>query len=167
MISLRIYFISTCSYLKLSGVYFSLFVVINALCTHNVRAEMLWQWSYIGEDILATGTFTTSKATDSNGFYQILSITGYRNGELISGLYPNSKAIPGNEPYALDNLIRVNKQGQITLHGFGFVTISGSYANAFFTDILAKPSYMEVFTTPPNYYKERPITFSAMPFLEP
>lgn len=128
---------------------------------------MLWQWSYIGEDILATGTFTTSDAIDSYGFYQILSITGYRNGELISGLYPNSKAIPGNEPYTLDNLIRVNKQGQITLHGFGFATISRNYVNVFFTNTFSKPSYMEVFTTPPNYYKERPITFSAMPFPVP
>ena len=103
---------------------------------------------------------------DSQGFYQISSIAGHRNGELITKLYPTGSAIPGNEPYVLDNLIRVGAFGQIKMHGFGFSTVSGNHANLFFADFLVPPVYMEVFTTS-STYSELPITFSATPMVEP
>ena len=133
---------------------------------HNAKAEKIWNWSYAGSNIAASGTFTTSETMDSDGFYQISSIAGHRNGELITGLHPVGSAIPGNEPYALDNLIRIGAQGQITVHGFGFSTVSGNHANPFFADFLATPGYMEVFTTS-STYSELPITFSATPMSEP
>ncbi len=43
-----------------------------------------FQWSYTGDGVNASGTFVTDPLTD--GTYQITSITGERNGELITGL---------------------------------------------------------------------------------
>lgn len=137
-----------------------------ALSVQNAKAEKIWNWNYAGSSIAASGTFTTSEDMDSQGFYQIFSIAGHRNGELITGLHPTGSTIPGNEPYVLDNLIRVGASGQITMHGFGFSTVSGNYANPFFADFLVPPVYMEVFTTT-STYSELPITFSATPMVEP
>lgn len=142
----------------------ALFVAV--LCVHDARAEKVWNWKYTGNNIIASGTLTTSETMDSQGFYQILSIAGHRNGELIVGLYPTGGTIPGNEPYTLDNLIRTGAQGQTTMHGFGFSTVSGSHANPFFADFLATPGYMEVFTTS-STYSELPVTFLATPVSEP
>lgn len=104
----------------------------------------------------------TFKAMDSRGGYQISSIVGHRNGESIIDLYPAGGVIPGNEPYALDNLIRTGTQGQLTMHGFGFSTASGHYANLFFADFLTPPGDMKVFATLSNY-RELPVTFPVTP----
>jgi hypothetical protein len=51
-----------------------------------VRADMLWNWSYINPDakITAAGTLTTKdRAADS---YLITAITGFWNGGAITGL---------------------------------------------------------------------------------
>lgn len=140
--------------------------VIGASSVQHAQAEKIWNWRYTGSNVAASGTFTTSEAMDSRGFYQISGISGHRNGELITGLHPTGSAIPGNEPYVLDNLIRVGAPGQITMHGFGFSTVSGNYANPFFADFLATPVTMEVFTTT-STYSELPVTFSATPMVEP
>jgi len=152
--------------LILSNTVFAALMVVSALFMHNASAEKIWNWSYTGSNVVASGTFITSETIDSLGFYQISGIAGHRNGDLITGLHPAGNAIPGNELYALDNLIRIGTQGQITAYGFGFFTASGNYANAFFADSLAVPGYMEVFTTSLNY-NELPITFMATPVSEP
>jgi hypothetical protein len=141
-------------------------IVAGILWMQNAAAEKIWNWKYTGHNIAASGVFTTSETADSQGFYQISKISGHRNGELITGMHPTGSAIPGNEPYTLDNLIRIDAQGQITMHGFGFSTVSGNYANPFFADFLATPGYMEVFTTT-STYSELPIQFSATPMVEP
>lgn len=123
-------------------------------------ADTSWDWHYTGAGVDAAGTFTIRDAADAAGFHQIVAITGSRNGEAITGLYPTGAAIPGNEPYALDNLFRFGAQGQITVHGFGFATSSGGHANPYFADFLATPSYMEVFTTSSSF-SEVPVTFTA------
>ena len=143
----------------------ALFVVV-ALFVQNAGAEKIWNWTYRGGNIVASGTFTTSENVDSLGFYQISGIAGHRNGDPIKKLHPTGSAIPGNEPHALDNLIRIDTKGQITVHGFGFSTASGNYVNAFFSDSLAKPGYMEVFTTV-STFSELPVTFLATPVTEP
>lgn len=153
--------------LILLGATFAALCATSILSVQNARAEKIWNWSYMGSNISASGTFTTSEAMDAQGFYQIFSISGHRNGELITGLHPTGSAIPGNEPYVLDNLIRIDRQGQLTTHGFGFSTVSGNYANLFFADSLASPGYMEVFITSSNYSSELPVTFSAVSVLEP
>ncbi len=135
------------------------------LSAQSALADTTWHWSYSGVAIDASGTFVTSDTADASGFYEITAITGTRNGEAITALYPAGSAIPGNEPYAVDNLIRVGAQGQITVHGFGFATASG-YTNPYYADFLATPGYMEVFTTTSSF-AEVPITFSASPVPEP
>lgn len=140
--------------------------VAGALFVQNAGAEKIWNWTYRGGSIVASGTFTTSENVDSLGFYQISSIAGHRNGDPIKKLHPTGSAIPGNEPHTLDNLIRIDTKGQITVHGFGFSTASGNYVNTFFSDSLATPGYMEVFTTV-STFSELPVTFLATPVTEP
>lgn len=148
-----------------SNVFAALFVA-GSLFVHDAGAEKIWNWRYTGSNVAASGTIMTSETMDSQGFYQISSITGHRNGELITRLYPSGSAIPGNEPYVLDNLIRTGTSGQITMYGFGFSTVSGNHVNLFFADFLATPVTMEVFTTS-STYSELPITFLATPMFEP
>ena len=141
-------------------------LVAGALFVQNAGAEKIWNWIYRGGNIVASGTFTTSENVDSLGFYQITRIAGHRNGDPIKGLHPAGSVIPGNEPHTLDNLIRVDTQGQITAHGFGFVTASGNYANTFYSDSHETPGYIEVFTTV-STFSELPVTFVATPVSEP
>lgn len=141
-------------------------VVLGATAAPQAWADIVWSWSYTGTDIQASGTFTTSDAADADGFHEITAITGTRNGDAITGLYPTGAAIPGNEPYALDNLVRIGPQDQLTVHGFGFATASGGYSNPFFADFLTSPTYMEVFTTASSY-SEVPISFTASVVPEP
>jgi len=140
--------------------------VAGILFMQNAGAEKIWNWSYRGGNIVASGTFATSEDVDSLGFYQISSIAGHRNGDPIKGLHPTGSAIPGNEPHTLDNLIRIDTQGQITVHGFGFSTASGNYVNTFFADSPGTTGYVEVFTTV-STFSELPVTFLATPVSEP
>lgn len=137
-----------------------------ALAAPQAWADIVWKWSYEGVGILASGTFTTVDTADADGFYLITDISGMRNGDAITGLYPTGQAIPGNEPFELDNLVRFGPQDQITVHGFGFSTASGGYANPFYADFLSPATYMEVFTAD-NFYQELPVTFQAYQVPEP
>ncbi|MGC4060887.1 MAG: PEP-CTERM sorting domain-containing protein [Aquabacterium sp.] len=144
----------------------SAFAMACALSAAPAFADTTWHWQYTGDNIVASGTLTAADAADADGFHQITSITGTRNGDAITGLQPAGSAIPGNDPYALDNLIRVGAQGQITVHGFGYATASGGFANPYFADFLSPPAYSEVFTTS-RRFSEVPITFSATAVPEP
>lgn len=133
------------------------------------HASLLWNWSYFGQGITAFGTFNTTDVADGQGFYEILSIAGTRNGETITGLQPTGNPIPGNEPFAVDNLVRLTGS-QLTGDGFGYQTASGSYASPFFANFLATPGYLEVHSVAPfvpgafNFGpedSELPIVFSA------
>lgn len=132
----------------------------------DVSAEKLWNWRYTGSKISASGTFATAETADEQGYYQILSIAGHRNGERITGLHPTGKSIPGDEAFTLDNLVRIGPDGQVTPHGFGYATASGNYINTFYASFLAPPVYMEVFVTPASY-NEAPVKFTATPVTEP
>jgi hypothetical protein len=79
----------------------------------------LWDWSYSAPGIAASGTLTTSDTANSQGFYLITDISGTRNGETLTGLQRVGTAIPGNNGYPVDNLIRATGP-QMTSHGFGF-----------------------------------------------
>ena len=52
----------------------------------------LWDWSYSGTGVMASGTMTVSDTPNSTypGGYDIISITGARNGVDITGLVPPS-----------------------------------------------------------------------------
>ncbi len=145
---------------------FAAIALVGACATPQAWADIVWNWSYSGTGIQASGTLTTEDAADADGFHLITAISGARNGDQITGLYPTGSAIPGNEPFALDNLIRFGPQGQITVHGFGFTTAAGGYANPFYADFFNPAIYMEVFTTAASY-EELPVTFTASVVPEP
>jgi hypothetical protein len=116
--------------------------------TIQTVSALSWQWNYSGTGITANGTFTTNDTPDSSGFYQITGITGQRNGDTINGLQTAGTAIPGNEPYAVDNLISLGSQ-QLTGNGFGYSTSGGNYSNLFFADFLTTPGYLDFNSVPP------------------
>lgn len=138
--------------------------------TMEAASALTWKWNYSGTGIEAIGTFTTDNTPNDLGFYQILEITGTRNGETITGLQSVETPIPGNEPFDVDNLISLNTQ-QLTRDGFGYSTSGGNYSSPLFASFLPTPSYLEVFSAPPltpgseNFGtedSELPISFSAI-----
>src|SRR5215831_9254353 len=128
-------------------------------------ALLLWNWSYSGAGISASGTFTTNDAPDRAGFYQIVRIGGTDNGATITDLQPTGTAIPGNEPYAVDNLVSA-VEPRLTTHGFGFSLANGNYANPFYNG----SSYYEYLSVPPYVNgagPEKPVSFAATIVREP
>ena len=130
---------------------------------------LIWDWNYSGSNITANGTFITEDSPDNLGYYLITGITGQRNGEKITDLFPAGLPIPGNEPFKVDNLISLNPQ-QLTGDGFGYSTDGGNFVSPFFASFLPTPGYLEVFSAPPlipgfeNFGpedSELPINFSA------
>ena len=124
------------------------------------EAFLLWNWSYSGNEVSASGTFTTNDAPDGAGFYQIVGIAGADNGVTITGLQPTGTAIPGNEPYAVDNLVSA-AEPHLTTHGFGFSLANGNYANPFYKG----SSCYEYLSVPPyanGAGPEAPVSFSAV-----
>ena len=165
------------SWFAMSGRVLPRLIVLGVMITGTTApadASLLWNWSYSGPDISAQGTFTTVDTPDDLGFYLITGITGARNGDTITGLQPTGTAIPGNEPFAVDNLIHAGT-AQLTSHGFGYSTSGGNYSNPFFADFLSPPVYLEFFSTPPFSGSgsagpddsELEIRFSATPVPEP
>ena len=131
----------------------------------SANALLLWNWSYSGAGISASGTFTTNDAPDGAGFYQIVGISGTDNGATITGLQPTGTAIPGNEPYAVDNLVSA-VEPRLTMHGFGFSLANGNYANPFYNG----SSYYEYLWVPPYVNgagPEKPVSFAAAVVPEP
>jgi len=132
----------------------------------QANASLYWNWNYSGNGITAIGTFVSNDTADASGFYLITGITGTRNGETITALQPTGTAIPGNEPFAVDNLVRLNGP-QLTHNGFGYAITGGTYANPFFADFLSPPRYLEFFSAPPftggsgSKDSELPIVFAA------
>lgn len=129
------------------------------LAAGSAQASHIWNWHYAGAGIAAEGTLTTSDTANSEGFYEIIGITGARNGAKITGLQPSGTAIPGNSGYPVDNLISRNRP-QLTGHGFGFSIAGGDYANPFYNG----SSYLEYVASPPypdGKGSELPVRFSA------
>jgi hypothetical protein len=129
-------------------------------------ASILWDWNYAGSGITTAGTLTTIDTPDGTGGYLITAITGIRNAEAITGLQPTGTPIPGNEPFAVDNLIFAGPGPQLTSHGFGFSTSGGNYSNPFYADFLPMPGYLEFFSSPP-FTTELAVQFSAAPVVTP
>jgi hypothetical protein len=140
---------------------FALGFVLSLAATLPAQAATLWDWSYSAAGVAASGTFTTTDTADGEGFYLITAINGTRNGETITGLQLTGTAIPGNEGYPVDNLIRAAGP-QMTSHGFGFSTSGGNHANPFYADFLNPPGSTEFFSIPSKQaHTELPIVFTA------
>ena len=128
-----------------------------------VHASTLWSWNYYsGAGITASGKFTTLDSPDAQGGYLITSIAGARNGQTITALQPTGTWIPGNEPYAVDNLVFVGPGPQLTKAGFGFALADGTYSNPFYADFLPTPGYLEFYSMPDSDSStELAVAFSA------
>jgi hypothetical protein len=126
------------------------------------RAEALeWRWSYQGEGVASSGAFTTKDTPNADGFYEITAISGEANGVAIVGLQPAGTAIPGNDGYPVDDLVRTDAP-RLTMHGFGYALADGTFANPFYGAHFAKPDYCAFFSDPPNRRHSEPaVTFTA------
>ena len=126
------------------------------------RADALeWRWGYEGAGVSASGSFTTKDAPDADGFYEITALAGQANGVAIAGLQPPGTAIPGNERYPVDNLVRTASP-QLSKHGFGYGLASGAYDNPFYSAHLAPPGYYALFSDPANRRTREPaVVFKA------
>src|SRR4051812_10068568 len=102
----------------------SLFIGITA-ADLPAHASRLWSWSYSGDNITASGTFTTLDSPNPQGSYLITAISGTRNGKAITALQQTGTWIPGNEPYAVDNLLLPRPGPQLTKQGFGLALADG------------------------------------------
>ena len=140
---------------------------VNVTCAQ--ASTLYWNWNYAAGGITASGTFVTDDTPDASGFYLITGITGTRNGQTITALQPVGTAIPGNEPFAVDNRVRLDG-AQLTHNGFGYGIADGTFANPFFADFLSPPHYLEFFSRPPfteGSGTELPIRFTATVIPEP
>ena len=148
-------------------IWFALMTVAALTATATPATALTWNWSYSGAGIMAGGTFTTVDTPDGSGFYLITGIAGVRNDAVILGLQPTGTPIPGNEPFSVDNLVRLESP-QLTVHGFGYAIAAGTFSNPFFADFQQPPEYLEFFSAPPltpgvkgPEDSELPIRFSA------
>ena len=133
------------------------------LAAAPARAALTWDWSFgDGSTIEASGTFSTADTADAAGWYEITAIAGERDGVAITGLQPTGTAIAGNEPYAVDNLVRASGV-LLTGNGFGFTTADDNASNPFYADFLAVPGYLEFHSIGPDGSSstELDVTFSA------
>jgi hypothetical protein len=120
-------------------------------------AEALeWRWSYQGEGVAASGSFTTTDTPNADGFYEITEIKGEANGIAITGLQPAGTSIPGNDGYPVDGLVRTEAP-QLSLHGFAYSLADGTYANPFYGDHFVPPGVYALFSDPPNRKTSEPL----------
>lgn len=140
-------------------------LVAAALCLASAAHAGTWQWQYDAAGIAASGTFTTTDAPDVDGFYAITAITGSRNGVAITGLQSAGTAIPGNDPYAVDDLVSLAGP-QLTWNGFGYALADGSFANPF-SDGTTAWEYLSVAPWPEGGGQELAVAFTATPVPEP
>jgi hypothetical protein len=142
-------------------VKFAFTLAVGMAVVANSAQASTWKWSYQGEGVAASGTFTVKDAPTGDGFYEITGITGEANGVAIAGLQPPGTSIPGNDGYPVDNLVRADAP-RLTMHGFGYALADGTYANPFYGAHFAKPDYYAFFSDPANRRtNEPPVAFTA------
>ncbi len=139
----------------------ALILLTGAMLAARTADALEWRWSYQGEGVAASGTFTTRDEPNSEGFYEITGIKGEANGVAIAGLQPAGTSIPGNDGYPVDNLIRIGAP-QLSIHGFGYKLADGTYANPFYAAHFARPGDYAFFSDPRSRRTSEPaVTFSA------
>lgn len=114
--------------------------------TAPAHAELYWDFAYTGTGVSASGILITEELADASGYYLATGIQGQRNGSAITGLQPAGTAIPLNEPFEVDNLVRAD--GRLSSHGLGFATASGEYANLFRAGWLSPAANVEFASNP-------------------
>lgn len=127
----------------------------------GAQAAMQWRWTCKGPDFEASGQFTTDEKPDGGGFYAITGVTGEANGVAITGLQPAGTAIPGNDGWPVDNLVRAQKP-ELSQGGFGFALANGSYANPFYGARFEPPGFLSVLSDPAHgKWREPRVEFEA------
>ncbi len=140
---------------------FALLLLAGALLLVDRADALEWRWSYQGQGVAASGTFTTKDAPNGDGFYQITAIAGQANGVAITGLQPPGTSVPGNDGYPVDNLVRAAAP-QLSKNGFGYALADGTYANPFYGARFAKPDVYAFFSDPTNRRTSEPsVSFTA------
>jgi hypothetical protein len=140
---------------------FAYSLLIAATLLTRTAEALEWRWSYKGDGVTASGTFTTTDTPDAEGFYQITAIAGEANGVAIAGLQPPGTAIPGNDGYPVDNLVRAAAP-QLSKDGFGYAMANGTFANPFYGAHFAKPDYYAFFSDPAGGRTSEPsVAFTA------
>lgn len=138
----------------------ALVLSLAALAAYPARATE-WRWSFHGPGVSGSGGFTTGDKADPDGFSEITRISGEVNGVAITGLQAAGTAIPGNEGYPVDSLVRM-AEPQLSKNGFGYALADGSYANPFYGAHFAKPDFYLFISDPKTGKTNEPaIVFSA------
>lgn len=106
--------------------------------TSMAQAVTVWNFSYSGTAVTASGTFTT--AGNAAVAEDVLSITGTRNGVAITGLVP----LDTDPDFAYDNQF-VNAAIPFTDGGIVFSTAGGTNYNVYYfngtvTDLVIDPA---------------------------
>jgi hypothetical protein len=99
----------------------------------------------------ASGHLITSIKSNDEGFFQTTSLDGQTNGVAISSLVPTGTAVPGNEIYPVDNLVRLPSAGnaaQLTEDGFAFSLPDGTFVNPFYKTDGSPPEYLNFTSNP-------------------
>ena len=140
---------------------FALLLLIGAALLASGAEASEWRWSYEGAGVSASGSFTTKDTPNADGFYEITAISGEANGVAIVGLQPAGTAIPGNDGYPVDDLVRTDAP-RLTMHGFGYALADGTYANPFYGAHFVQPGYYAFFSDPANRKTSEPnVVFKA------
>ncbi len=111
------------------------------MASSPVSAAQLYNFSYSGTGINATGTLTLGDPGTDPGSFLIAGITGERNGVAISSLLPVGSYPTGPDLTPNDNLFFPNQDIQLTFAGLSFQTADGNKYNPFYDADLS--SYRE------------------------
>jgi len=133
-----------------------------ALDDASAEASISWRWTCSGPGFEAKGELTTADAPDTDGFYAITAIAGEANGVAITGLQPAGTAIPGNDGWPVDGLVR-DRPPELSAGGFGFTLSDGSHANPFYGARFDPPGFLAVITNPAKgEWREPRVEFKAV-----
>ncbi|GET41407.1 PEP-CTERM sorting domain-containing protein [Microseira wollei] len=121
------------------------------MASSPASAAQLYNFSYSGTGIDATGTLTLGAPGTDPGSFLITGITGERNGVAITSLLPvgsypvGSDPVTGDPAVPNDNLFFPNQDIKLSFAGFSFQTVDGNKYNPYY-DAEVK-SYRECSTT--------------------
>ena len=114
-----------------------------------------WNWSYTADGITAAGTFTT--AGNALSPESVLTITGFRNGQAITGVVP----LDTDDNFIYDNLF-TSASPNFTEGGLLYSISGGLNTNVYFADGEYHEVYvdgLEAFDVPINWI----VTAAAVP----
>ncbi|MFB2978470.1 PEP-CTERM sorting domain-containing protein [Microseira sp. BLCC-F43] len=134
------------------------------MASSPVSAAQLYNFSYSGTGINATGTLTLGDPGTDPGSFLITGMTGERNGVAISSLLPVGSYPTGPDTVPNDNLFFPNQDIKLTFAGLSFQTVDGNKYNPYYDSAVS--SYREC-NTPTCAAEDPKLTFSSTAVPEP